>query len=341
VKLSIVILCWNDRKVILDCLRSIYSGTHSVSFEAIVSDNGSTDDSVKEIREAFPRTRVLENGRNLRFSKGNNEGIRASSGEFVLILNPDTIIHDGALDSLVAFAETHPEAGAFGCRVVNPDGSYQESGRPFPTVFRSWVAALCLRPLAHLSSVFDSDQYTRWKGDTERQIDWQSGCCVLVRSELLKRLGGFDEQFYYYYEDVDLCKRVWDAGYPVLFTPQAVITHLGGQSTSRRFPLRFELDKYTNRYRYFYKYYGAEGARACRRVTLASLLLRKFGYALVQLMKPSDSLRQRGELFRAAIDWNRSVDPVALVETGKEYTPAATPLGLDQQAPCQRGATRE
>lgn len=110
-KLSIVILCWNDLKVITHCLRSIYSGTHSTEFEIIVSDNGSTDGSIEFLRENFPQIRVIENGANLRFSKGNNVGIRASNGEYVLILNPDTIIHEGSLDRWMEFADRHPEAG--------------------------------------------------------------------------------------------------------------------------------------------------------------------------------------------------------------------------------------
>src|SRR5271169_5279439 len=124
-KLSIVILCWNDLKVIANCLRSIYASTHSTEFEVIVSDNGSADGSIEFIRESFPRVQVIENGTNLRFAKANNVGIRASKGEYILILNPDTIIHDGTLDKLVLLADQHAEAGAFGCRVLNPDGTYQ------------------------------------------------------------------------------------------------------------------------------------------------------------------------------------------------------------------------
>lgn len=316
-KLSIVIICWNDLKVIRDCLRSIYAGTQSTEFEVIVSDNGSSDGSVKFIQRNYPEVRVLQNGANLRFSKANNVGMRACKGELVLFLNPDTVIHEGALGKWVEFADRHPEAGAFGCRVLNPDGSYQGSARPFPTIWREWIAALYLRPLAYLFDVFISDTYTGWKGDTERPIDWQSGCCVMLRADLVKRLGGFDEQFFYQYEEVDLCHRVWDAGYPILYTPEATITHLGGQST-KRFPIAFELDKYRNRYRYFYKYYGRRGARRCRRVTLVWLRLRQLGYSLIQLVRPTDTMRYRLELYRLAIAWNRRLKPVRFIENGEE-----------------------
>jgi GT2 family glycosyltransferase len=321
VKLSIVILCWNDLRVIGNCLRSIYSGTHSTEFEVIVSDNGSADGSAEFIHKNFPLAHVIENASNLRFSKGNNIGIRASIGEYILILNPDTIIHEGSLDRWMEFADRHPQAGGFGCRVLNADGSYQGSARPFPTIWRECLAALYLRALGYISDAFISDKYVRWNGETERVIDWHSGCCLMVRAELLKRLGGFDEQFYYYYEDLDLCHRIWDAGYSVLYTPEVTITHLGGQSTTGRFPIAFELDKYRNRYRYFYKYFGREGAIRCRRNSLRWIWIRQIGYTLIQLIKPSDAVRRRLEVYRAAAEWNKRVNPVQLVENGREPEP--------------------
>src|SRR4051812_38582081 len=158
-KLSIVIICWNDLKVISDCLKSIFTWTQSVDFEVIVSDNGSTDGSVEAIRRQFPTVQVIENGKNLGFAKGNNVGIWASNGEYILILNPDTYMHERTLDKWINFADRHPEAGAFGCRVLNPDGSYQESASPFPTLMGDLIAALYIRPLAYISDFFTSDTY--------------------------------------------------------------------------------------------------------------------------------------------------------------------------------------
>jgi GT2 family glycosyltransferase len=157
----------------------------------------------------------------------------------------------------------------------------------------------------------------RWKGETERLIDWQAGCCLLVRANLLKQLGGFDEQFYYYYEDVDLCRRIWGAGYPIIYTPDVTITHIGGQST-KNFRLAFELDKYRNRYRYFRKYFGREGVRRCRQASLTWIRLREVGYRIFQLISPSELRKTQLELYRTAAEWNRRVDPVRLVENGEE-----------------------
>jgi len=317
--LSIVILCWNDLKVISDCLASIYAGTHSTELEVIVSDNGSTDGSIGFIRKHFPQVRLIENGTNLRFAKGNNVAIRESQGEYVLILNPDTIIHDGALDKLISFANRHPEAGAFGCRVLNADGTYQAAVRPWYTVRSEWCLALGLRPLAKLSKWFQPGEYVGWNGESERTVGWVVGCFLLVRGELLKRLGGFDEQFFYYYEDTDLCRRIWNAGYPILYTPEMSITHLGGESTQKRFPpIGFAIDSQVTRYLYYFKYDGKSGVRSSRRAILVSLLLRRLVGGLAQILRPSAEGKRRQELRRALFEWNYRVDPVRLVETGEE-----------------------
>jgi GT2 family glycosyltransferase len=316
-KLSIVIICWNDWKVIENCLRSIFACTHRIEFEVIVSDNGSTDGSVEKIRQQFPAVRVVENRANLGFTRGNNSGIREARGEYVLILNPDTIMHEGSLDRWIEFADRHPEAGGFGCKVQNPDGTYQESARRFQTPVRLLVAALYLRPLEYLAPEVFADKYLRWEGDSEREIDWQSGCCVMFRGEVLRKLNGFDEQFFYQYDEVDLCRRVWDAGYPIRFTPTASITHLGGQSVGR-FPIRFVIEVSRNRYRYYYKHFGKQGARRCRRIMLVHFRVRLLGYGLLNLFRPSATLQSRLEMYRAAIKWNKLVDPIHFVETGIE-----------------------
>jgi GT2 family glycosyltransferase len=316
-KLSIVIICWNDWKVIENCLSSIFAGTHQIEYEVIVSDNGSTDGSPERIRTQFPTVRVIENHANLGFAKGNNVGIRKACGEYVLILNPDTIIHDGSLDRWIEFADRHPEAGAFGCRVQNPDGTYQRSARAFPTILRYLVAALGLRFLGRLKRPVLCVEYEGWKGDTEREVDWQSGCCVMLRGEVLRNLGGFDEQFFYQFEEVDLCRRVRESGYQIRFTPQASITHLGGQSVGR-FPARFAIEICRNGYRYFYKHFGRRGARQYRRVLLIRLRIRQLGYGLYNLIRPSEALKHRLEVYRLTVHWNKLIDPVRFAEQGIE-----------------------
>ncbi len=328
IKLSVVILCWNDQKVIHDAIRSIYECTHSISFEVIVSDNGSAEGCVEGIRAAFPHPnlRIVENKANLGFSKGNNEGIKAANGQYILILNPDTVIHPDALDKFVEYADKHPEAGAFGCRVVYPDGRYQTTAMVAPTVARLWIHALSLHRLGQFTELLRSRAYYGWHGDTEREIDWQSGCCVMFQGKLLKELGGFDPQFFYHGEEVDLCKRVWEAGYKVLFTPTAKITHIGGQSVKRA-RTRFDLETHRSFYKYFYKHFGEAGARRVRYPILAILLRRWVLSGITSLVRPTETNQAIRKSLWTQIVWNYRLDPPRFAKFQEEPDVGFAPMG--------------
>jgi len=336
-KLSIVIICWNDLKVIANCLKSIFEETSNIEFEVIVSDNGSSDESIDYIRSHFANVRIVENKANLGFAKGNNTGIRVARGEYILILNPDTVILDRALERWVTFADRHPEAGAFGCRVLNPDGSFQNPARPIPTLSGYLVSALYLRWLGRLSGAFACDLYPGWDGRDERPIGYQHGCCIMFRGELLKRLGGFDERFFYHFEETDLCCRVWQSGSSIIYYPDAEVTHIGGQSVSR-FPIRFALETYRSGYRFFHKHYGSKGAINIRRIYLLSLGLRYCGYKLLSFFRTSESLENRLKMYQVAIKWNFFLEPIEFIESGKEpnlgYEPLAPPPRIIENVAC-------
>jgi GT2 family glycosyltransferase len=278
----------------------------------------------------------VENGANLGFAKGNNAGIRVTTGEYVLILNPDTIIRSRALDKLIRYADQHPDAGAFGCRILNPDGSLQISARPQPTVLREFLSAAGLRWLGRFSSRFLADVYVDCDFKAEREIDWHSGCCVLVRGDLLKRLDGFDERFFYHFEETDLCLRVRKSGASIRFYPDAEVTHLGGQSVGR-FPIRFALETYRSRYRYFYKHYGPKATRQIRHIALLRLGLRQALYGCLRLFKSDERLENRLAMYRIVRKWNQQLDPIRFIETGSEpdlgYAPLAPAPKLMQVQP--------
>jgi len=325
-QLSIVIINWNDKKVLSGCLESIYKQTNKIDFEVIISDNGSTDDSLQFVKKNYPQALIIENNDNLGFAKGNNSGIKHSRGEYVLILNPDTIILNGALDRFVAWADKHPQVGAFGLRVLNPDGSFQNCARPFPTVWRYWIAALYLRSLAYISPIFYSDTYTGWNGNSERKIDWQSGCCIMFRNSVLKQVGVFDPRFFYHYEEVDLCFRIHKTGLDILYTPDSSITHLGGQSVGK-FPIRFALEKLRNRYRYFHKHYGMSEANKCKHATHAYILLRQTGYRVLAFFHKREALQNRLEMYRVVLKWNGKLNIDKFIESGEEPNIGYEPLG--------------
>ena len=147
----------------------------------------------------------------------------------------------------------------------------------------------------------------------------------MLRGDVLRELGGFDERFFYQFEEVDLCRRVWSAGYRIRFTPTASITHLGGQSVGR-FPVRFAIEVCRNGYRYFYKHYGKKGARQYRQVILTKLRTRYVWYGMQNLLRPSDAYRGRLAMYSAAIEWNRSLNPIEFVEHGTEHPLQQSPV---------------
>ena len=180
------------------------------------------------------------------------------------------------------------------------------------------MAAFGLRFLAIWGSPVLSDKYEGWKGDTEREVDWQSGCCVMLRGDLLKKLGGFDERFFYQFEEVDLCQRVWEAGFRIRFTPEVTITHLGGQSVGR-FPVRFAIEVCRNGYRYFYKHYRSTRSSAVPPDD-AGEVAHPAGWIRVRESGAAERGVSKGrlEMYRATIRWNQMLDPVEFVEHGTE-----------------------
>ena len=236
--LSIVIVSWNVREDLRECLQSLLkdegSRLESGEIEIIIVDNASTDGTAEMVNLEFPQVKLLVNSQNLGYTKANNIGINHSRGKYILLLNPDTVVHQGALQALIDCAESHPEVGIIGAKLLNPDGSVQRSARSFPDIgaglFRN----------TFLGRLFPNNPFVRrylledFGYDEVREVDWVSGAAMLVRRDLIERIGGLDERFWAYCEDVDLCWRAWQAGYKVLFCPNAVITHKVGRSSDQR-----------------------------------------------------------------------------------------------------------
>jgi GT2 family glycosyltransferase len=207
-----------------------------------------------------------------------------------------------------------------------------------PTVSRFWKLALGLDRFARFCSPLRAIVYAGWQGDTEREVDWQSGCCVMFRGKLLQQLGGFDPQFFYQNEEVDLCKRVWDAGYKVLFTPHAQITHIGGQSVKRA-KTRLDLETHRSRYKYFHKHFGNTGA-ARLRYPILLLLFRRWLFArLASFLRPSDTNKSIAESLAIQIKWNYQLDPVRFAQSREEPDLGFPPMGLSLAAPAATTGT--
>ena len=226
--LSIVIVSFNAREDLENCLRSLAAAPPRIPHEVVVVDNASSDDSVAAVEARFPDVRLLVQRRNLGFSAANNTGIRATSGELILLLNNDTVVPAGALDVLVDRLVAHEEAAVAGPRLVDASGAVELSFGPM------------IAPLAEARQKLLRSLYERGFGPArswveratarERFVDWVSGACLLVRRADAEAVGLLDERYFFYTEDVDFCAAIRASGRRVLFTPRAQVVHLRGRS---------------------------------------------------------------------------------------------------------------
>jgi GT2 family glycosyltransferase len=232
---SVVVVNYSTRDLTLECLRSVYAEARLHAFELIVVDNASTDGSVKAIREEFPDIRLTASTENLGFAAGNNLAAAEAQGEWLLLLNPDTIVLDGAIDTLLDFASEHGEAAIFGGRTLFPDGSLNPTSCwARATLWSSLTSALGLTAAFPGSRMFDPEAMGDWDRDTARKVDIVTGCFFLLRKRDWERLGGFDERFYMYGEETDLCLRAAKLGLSCMICPDAQIVHYGGASEKAR-----------------------------------------------------------------------------------------------------------
>ncbi len=264
--LSIVIVNWNVRDLLRRCLMSALSPQAEQtppcdSVEIIVVDNASTDGSVDMLQAEFPQLTLVANADNRGFPAANNQGIAAAQGRYVLALNPDTEILGDALATLVRYMDAHPDVGIVGPQLLNPDGSVQSSRRRFPTLpilflESTWLAALAPRALRRYYFLDQPDDITL-------DVDWITGAAMLARREAVQQVGGMDEGFFMYSEELDWCRRVKAAGWRVVYHPAAQIIHYVGKSSEQAVPSR-HINFQRSKVRYARKYHGPRVATALR-----------------------------------------------------------------------------
>lgn len=231
---SIVIVNWNTRDLLRDCLRSIEREAGDVAVETIVIDNNSADGSVEIVRREFPEVRLIVNEDNRGFAAANNQGIAVARGRYVLLLNSDTVVLDGAIEKSLAFADAHPEAGVVGCRTLRRDRSdVQYNCFKFPSLLNLALSLSKLERIYSGNRFFARQRMTWWGYDTPRVVDVVAGCFMLVRREALEQVGGMDERYFMYSEETDWCWRFHRAGWKTMYTPGATIVHFGRGSASQ------------------------------------------------------------------------------------------------------------
>lgn len=266
VDLAIVIVSYNTRGLLRQCLSSLQASLSreaSLSTVVVVVDNGSTDGSVDLVRREFASVRLLDLGENLGFAAANNAGFRAVEAHYVLLLNPDTEVLGDAPGTLVRFLSDNPSVGAAGGRLLNPDLSFQHSCFRFPTLPMTF---LDLFPINHrLINARLNGRYPRAAYSRPFSIDHPLGACLIVRSEVIQRVGALDEGFFMYCEEVDWCYRIKQAGWNIQYCRSAqVIHHAGASSRQNAGPMLVELHR--SRDRFFRKHYGSTYAWLARQI---------------------------------------------------------------------------
>lgn len=233
--LNIIVVSFNTKDLTLACLRSVYAQTKDTPFELIVVDNASRDGSAEAIAAEFPQLRLVCSLENLGFAGANNLAAQEVTGEYLLLLNPDTVVLDGAIDMLMSFARNHPENGIYGGKTLFFDGSLNHASCwRKPSAWSVFCYGVGLTSIFRRSNWFDPEAYGSWPRDSVREVDIVSGCLFLIKKSLWDQLGGFDPAFFMYAEEADLCLRARKSGARPIITPEAVIVHYGGASEKVR-----------------------------------------------------------------------------------------------------------
>ena len=291
VDLTIALISYNTRDLLLACLQSILETTKDLIYELVVVDNASADGSVEAVRSHFPDAVVLSNTHNNGYAKACNQALAISKGRHLLLLNSDTIISNHALVTLVEYLDSHPDVGAVSCKQWTGEGHLNQTCFPFPSLRDHFYhASLFQRVAPRMQAAAAAMQAVDCT--LSQNVDWANGACLVVRTDLLRQLGGLDEGFFMYFEDVDLCRRIHRQGYRVHHLAEAEIVHLVGRSSGRAVD-RLNLEWELSRIRYIEKHFSP-GKRAVMKIWIAAGIASRF----LRLLGGQSASPQRRQLMQ-------------------------------------------
>jgi len=313
VTVSVIIVSWNAREYLRQCLASLSSEACRHPMEIIVVDNASSDGSVECVKKQYPHVRLIQNMANLGFARANNLGISASTGRYLCFVNSDVKVLKDCISRLVDYCEGHSEVGMAGPRVIGGDGKLQRSCRGFPSLWNMFCRALALDTFFPKSRMFTGYSLSHWPHDALRPVDVLSGCFWFVRREALARVGLLDESFFMYGEDLDWCKRFWSNGWKVMYVPSAEAIHYGGASSSNA-PLRFFIERQRADLQYWRKHHSRPAVACFFLISCLHLMLRAFGYTLALGFN-----RQQRQTYRHKM--GRSIACLKWMFTGRDPIP--------------------
>lgn len=287
IDVSVIVVAWNVKKLLDECLESVFAQTSGINFEVIYVDNNSLDGSTAMVKEKYPAVTIIQNSQNLGFIKANNQGIRIAKGRYVLLLNSDTLVLDNAIEKIVRFADKHPEAAVVGGKVLNPNRTLQRNCLAIPSVLHIFFAATWLYKIAPRIA---GERLDWWNYDEVREVDAIVGCFSLVRRTAFEQVGLMDEDYFVYTDDTDWCYRFKIAGWKILFTPEPQIIHYGAQTTKKAAD-KFVLQLHGSQLQFMQKYAGSIGFFLSRILTAFYFFVRIPYWLLYGIMKPIDRKR--------------------------------------------------
>lgn len=315
VEVTIIVVSYCTLTMTLECLDSIYEQTRATKYEIRAVDNASGDGSADAIAERFPRIRLFAQKENLGFAIANNLAATSAKGKYLLLLNPDTLVLDHAIDRLVAFAREHPDAGIWGGRTLFADGKLNPTscwGRM--TLLSLFFFACGFTRAFHNSRIFNREAMGNWQRDTVRSVDVVTGCFFLIERSLWQRLGGFDPTYFMYGEEADLCLRAHKLGAKPIICPEAQIIHYGSASDPLSSEKRIKV--YAGKVTIMRTHWSYLGAKVGTWLLLLACLNRYIGFTIVGHIRGQQSTIQKGrdwrDTFRQRGRWTRGYEKRSL-----------------------------
>lgn len=262
-EISFILLNYKQKGLVKQSIKGIYQCRILLPYEIIVIDNNSQDGTIEMLKNEFPEVNGVSMPKNIGFAAGNNAGIKISKGKYIVIMNPDTALTKNAIEDLVNFLKSHPKAGMVGPKLINPDGTIQYSCRRFPNFLIPVFRRTIIGKFPFSKKAIDAYLMKDWSHQDVKKVCWLFGALLVIKKEVLDQVGMFDENFFLYYEDLDLCRRFWERGYEVWYYPLTELVHYHQRLSAQKSGIFSIFDKTTRIHissgiKYFVKYFGKE-----------------------------------------------------------------------------------
>ena len=287
--LTVIIVSYNCRDYLNQCLHSVADSRPGCSYKVIVVDNNSEDGTVAFVESNFPNVQLLCNKGNVGFARANNQALQKNESRYAMLLNPDTLVREGAFDAIVNFLDEHMDVWALGPAIFNGDGSPQRTGVRFPSNWNLLVESVFLDRLFPHSKVFGAHRELYKDYSKPRAVDFVQGSCLVVRKEVIAKIGLLDERFFMYFEETDWCYRIKQAGGKVMFLPFAEVVHFGGDMVGH-FDERRLKHYHQSLLKFYRQNYSSLGLFWLKMILIVRSIIRVFAWCIVGIARPN--LRQ-------------------------------------------------